>query len=72
MAHVALIGPLPVEQAIRRCEQIGAREPSLEAFLATDLAYLEAMRGRFDEARAAYRRSHEILLELGRSSRSRR
>ena len=67
MAHVALIGPLPVEQAIRRCEQIGAREPSLEPFLATDVAYLEAMRGRFEDARAAYGRSHEICLELGRT-----
>jgi tetratricopeptide (TPR) repeat protein len=59
---------MPVEEAIARCVDIAAEQPgdrSLEAVSLGVRALLEAMRGRFDEARRLYDLSHSILDELG-------
>jgi predicted ATPase len=48
-------GPRPVEEAIARCHELQPRiagDLAAEAVYAESLAHLEAMRGRFDEARA--------------------
>ena len=63
-------GPTPVPESIARCEAALAeplgRRPSVEAALVGTLAGLEAMRGRFDEARALYARQRAIHDDLGR------
>jgi class 3 adenylate cyclase/tetratricopeptide (TPR) repeat protein len=65
-----LIGPTHVDEAIARAERI-ADEPeadrALGAVVCGVVACLEAMRGRFDEARAAYAESVEVLEDLGRT-----
>jgi class 3 adenylate cyclase/tetratricopeptide (TPR) repeat protein len=61
-------GPTPVSEAIRVCEEfIGEipRAPTFEAGVATTLAGLRAMEGRFDEARALYADSVAVYEELG-------
>jgi class 3 adenylate cyclase/tetratricopeptide (TPR) repeat protein len=61
-------GPTPVREAIARCEEMLAqtgRDPTVEARVMVPLAGLEAMRGGFDRARALYRRSQDILADLG-------
>jgi len=61
-------GPAPLSEAIDRCEQLLARahgHPALEAAVRGPLAVLYAGRGRFDEARRAYRSSLETFRELG-------
>jgi class 3 adenylate cyclase/tetratricopeptide (TPR) repeat protein len=68
LARAALVGPTPVDEAIRRCESIleqasGSR--TLEAVVAMIQAYLEAMRGRFGEARALYEDASAKLEDLG-------
>jgi class 3 adenylate cyclase/tetratricopeptide (TPR) repeat protein len=61
-------GPAPVEQALARCRELlaqAAGDRPAEAGALAGIALLEAMRGRFDEARAAGRRSQRIKEELG-------
>jgi class 3 adenylate cyclase/tetratricopeptide (TPR) repeat protein len=68
MCRVALVGPLPVDEGIRRCLAIREQhrgEPTLEPVVDSMLAVLEAMRGRFASAREHYRRSHLAFDELG-------
>jgi class 3 adenylate cyclase/tetratricopeptide (TPR) repeat protein len=68
MCRVALLGPLPVDQGVRRCLAIGVQnrgEPTLQPVVASMLAVLEAMRGRLTRAREHYRRSHLAFDELG-------
>jgi tetratricopeptide (TPR) repeat protein len=68
LGRAALVGRLPVEDAIRRCGEIAERaagHPHLEGLVAVNQSYLDAMRGRFDEARAEYARGAAILEELG-------
>ena len=68
MARVALIGPRPVEEGVRRCQELRERargEPTVVAVVDSMLAVLEAMRGRVAEARKRYGRSRETLEELG-------
>jgi class 3 adenylate cyclase/tetratricopeptide (TPR) repeat protein len=68
MCRVALVGPLPVDQGIRRCLRIRRQrsgEPTLQPVVDSMLAVLEAMRGRFARARQHYQRSHVTLDELG-------
>jgi class 3 adenylate cyclase/tetratricopeptide (TPR) repeat protein len=63
-----LYGPMPVEEAIGRCEEIrrGATgDPLLEAGVAALLAPLLAMRGRNSEARELSERSTTLLEDLG-------
>jgi tetratricopeptide (TPR) repeat protein len=68
MCRVALVGPLPVGEGIRRCLAIREQhpgEPTLHPVIDSMLAVLEAMRGRFASAREHYRRSHRVFDELG-------
>ena len=65
-----LVGPTPVDEAVEQAQAI-AREPeadrALEAVACGVVACLEAMRGRFAEARAAYADSDRTLADLGRT-----
>jgi class 3 adenylate cyclase/tetratricopeptide (TPR) repeat protein len=68
LVRAAALGPLPADEAVRRCERIldeAAGDRVAEAAAANALAYLEAMRGRFDEARVLVVRSRTILEDLG-------
>jgi class 3 adenylate cyclase/tetratricopeptide (TPR) repeat protein len=68
LATALLFGPTPAPAASRRCRRLleHARENvELEANVSSSLAGLEAMQGRFDEARALYVRSREIFRDLG-------
>jgi class 3 adenylate cyclase/tetratricopeptide (TPR) repeat protein len=68
LALAALFGPRPVEDALRRCDEIrrdATGDRGVEAVIATAVAVLEARRGRFDEARRLERRSEELHRELG-------
>ena len=68
LATCAQLGPTPVPEAIAIVEQILTQlegDRKSEAYTQRALANLEAMRGRFDEARALYRRSRATLDELG-------
>jgi ATP/maltotriose-dependent transcriptional regulator MalT len=69
LGRAAVVGPTPVDEGVRRCKEILQQtggDRSLEAFTAVSLAYLEAMRGNFAEARELSRRSNEILEDLGK------
>jgi predicted ATPase len=64
----ALYGPMPVKQAIERCRELleqAANDRKAEAVLMCVLARLEAMQGRFENARELYRRSRAQLEEFG-------
>jgi class 3 adenylate cyclase/ATP/maltotriose-dependent transcriptional regulator MalT len=65
-----LIGPAPVDEALARAQTI-ADEPeadrALGAVACGVVGCLEAMRGRFEEARTAYAESHAVLQDLGRT-----
>jgi class 3 adenylate cyclase/tetratricopeptide (TPR) repeat protein len=61
-------GPVPTGQALERCRELLARAAGdlpAEAGALAGIALIEAMIGRFDEAREAERRSREIKEELG-------
>src|SRR5207245_143264 len=63
-----LFGPTPVAEAIARCEQVLARphtQRRIEASANGALAGLQAMLGRFEEARSLLEQGHAILDELG-------
>jgi class 3 adenylate cyclase/tetratricopeptide (TPR) repeat protein len=67
-AAIALFGPTPVPEVIERCEELyreAAGDRMAESVILGTVAVLYAMRGSFDEARSRYRRSREMLLELG-------
>jgi tetratricopeptide (TPR) repeat protein len=68
LASSALWGPLPVEEGIRRCEEILERTEGnslVQANCHIRLAGLEGMRGRFGEAREHVARARAILTEFG-------
>jgi DNA-binding SARP family transcriptional activator len=68
LAGCALLGPTPVADGLRTWDEILAEPPAQRRVLATAcraLAGLNAMVGRFDEAREYVRRDKEILAELG-------
>ena len=72
MCRVAVVGPLPVDEGIRRCLAIRAEargEPALQPVVESMLAVLEAMRGRFAAAREHYSESQRAFEELGFSFR---
>jgi class 3 adenylate cyclase/tetratricopeptide (TPR) repeat protein len=61
-------GPVPVPHALDRCRELlaqAAGDLPAEAGALAGIALLEAMSGRFDEGRAAERRSRAIKDELG-------
>jgi tetratricopeptide (TPR) repeat protein len=65
---VALFGPTPVPEAIRRCREIHEQvrgSPVAVARTFQPMAALHAMAGDFDEARRLVRAGDEILGELG-------
>jgi predicted ATPase/class 3 adenylate cyclase len=62
-------GPMPAEAAIVHCEEILRQAPpdrTLEAMIAGVVGLLEAMRGRFDQARSSGERSIALFEELGK------
>jgi class 3 adenylate cyclase/tetratricopeptide (TPR) repeat protein len=68
LAGCAQMGPTPVPEAIALVEDVLARvrgDRKSEAYTMRLLANLEAMRGRFADARSLYRRSRETLEQLG-------
>ena len=68
LAICAQLGPMPVPEAIAVVERVLAEledDRKSEATARRALALLEAMRGRFDEARTMYLLSRAILDELG-------
>lgn len=70
LGRVVVLGPRPVNEAIKRCNEIldqARDEPRLEAWTKTMLAILEAMRGRVEQARALYRDGERGLADLGLS-----
>jgi class 3 adenylate cyclase/tetratricopeptide (TPR) repeat protein len=61
-------GPTPVGEAIARCEEMLSQsggDRTAEAGVTVVMGGLEAMRGQLDRARMLYRRSKEILSDLG-------
>jgi class 3 adenylate cyclase/tetratricopeptide (TPR) repeat protein len=67
-ARATVFGPTPVEEGLRRCEQIleAARgDRSSEAVMTTMIGSLHSMRGDFTEARELYSQSRAILEDLG-------
>jgi class 3 adenylate cyclase/tetratricopeptide (TPR) repeat protein len=69
-ALAVLLGPTSVIDAIDVCSEIRERtaaNPSLQAFATGQLAELEAMRGRFDEARRFCAEAKAVLAEHGRT-----
>jgi len=68
LSSSTLLGPTPVPDAIRLCEQLieqGLSDRQAESKALCTLAQLHAMRGEFDKARALYRQGRELLSELG-------
>jgi ATP/maltotriose-dependent transcriptional regulator MalT len=68
LASSALLGPMPVPQAIELCEQMvvnGLIDRQAESKILCTLAQLRAMNGDFDQARSLYRRGRAMLRELG-------
>jgi tetratricopeptide (TPR) repeat protein len=64
-------GPVPVPDAIRRCEELigsNSGDRALEAVVTRGLAALVAMDARFDEARDLLEQSSPILEELGQTT----
>src|SRR5436190_6602544 len=61
------IGPTPVEDGIRRCQEILERTPTrqMEAAGLLEQAPLLAMSGRFSEARELFHRGKSIIEDLG-------
>ncbi len=61
-------GPMPVDEALLRLEAVGERalgDRKVESAVATKRAELEAMLGRFDQARELITRAKAIARELG-------
>ncbi len=68
LANTARLGPLPVADALVRCEQLLSRaegDRRAQAIIWRANAYLLAMKGDFQSARALYTQSRATLLELG-------
>ncbi len=67
-AQALYYGPTPVPQAVRTCGELLAEapgSPTFEAGIATTLAGLRAMEGRFAEARELYADSIAVYQEFG-------
>ncbi len=68
LAMASLFGPMPVPDAIDRCRELLERSGEsrkAQASIVRDLAYLQAMAGDFEAARAGYRQARASLEELG-------
>jgi tetratricopeptide (TPR) repeat protein len=67
-ATAAVLGPTPVDEAIRRCEaflDVVAPSPVAVAQVVNPLASLHAMRGQLETAERLVRQANETLRELG-------
>jgi tetratricopeptide (TPR) repeat protein len=68
LASAAVSGPTPARDALARCEQLVSRlahRPATAALVLNPLAVLQAMLGRFDEARDALVRAGTIVANFG-------
>ncbi|MBA3364821.1 MAG: AAA family ATPase [Actinobacteria bacterium] len=68
LCTILVMGPAPVQDALRRCEEMLAAVRGnrlMEANVATSLAALEAMRGAFPKARSLSERGERIYDDLG-------
>jgi len=68
LADFALLGPMPVMQAIAACEKLiadGLSDRQIECRVMCKLAQLRAMIGDLDAARALYRQGRKMLRDLG-------
>jgi DNA-binding SARP family transcriptional activator/tetratricopeptide (TPR) repeat protein len=69
LTSALLHGPMPAPEAIRRCRRLLAGTATAgEANVLPPLAGLEAMRGRFDEARRLIARAKDLFRQLGQVS----
>jgi tetratricopeptide (TPR) repeat protein len=67
-AITALYGPLPVPEALKRCEELlpaAHGDRRTEGVMRCVLAHLLALQGAFEEARAEYRSARAMLEDLG-------
>ena len=67
-ALTVVYGPTPVEEGLKRCDEISARvrgDRQAEAAMLCVLAQLESMRCAFDRARDLYTRARAMFEELG-------
>jgi hypothetical protein len=68
LAFTARLGPMPVSEALNRCEELLSRtegDRRAEAIILRAIAHLRAMQGDFEAARDLYGRVRATLLELG-------
>jgi predicted ATPase/class 3 adenylate cyclase len=68
LARAALLGPLPVDAALRRCDEITAQagdDRMLAAAVLPPAGGLHAMRGDFEQARSLYGRARASFEEFG-------
>jgi class 3 adenylate cyclase len=68
LAGIARYGPLPVPEALSRCEELLTRaggDRRAEALIERAIAHLRAMQGDFTTAREIYARVRRTLIELG-------
>jgi ATP/maltotriose-dependent transcriptional regulator MalT len=68
LAQIARYGPLPVDDALARCEDLlthAKDDRRAEAAILRVIAHLRAMQGDFETAREIYHRVRRTLLELG-------
>src|SRR5205085_6102782 len=68
MASNAVLGPIPVREAIEQCERLiadGMADRMVESTIRCSLAQLRAMNGQLEIAREQYRRGRAMLRELG-------
>jgi class 3 adenylate cyclase/tetratricopeptide (TPR) repeat protein len=73
LARALLVGPTPVDVALRRCAAIleeAGGDRTQEAIVSTWIAMLEAMRGDFERARRLCAESRATLEELGQKLRA--
>jgi class 3 adenylate cyclase/tetratricopeptide (TPR) repeat protein len=68
LARAALLGPMPVDAALRRCEEIRAQagdDRVLAAVVLPPTGGLHALRGNFERARSLYGRARASFEEFG-------
>src|SRR6266511_3088048 len=69
LARAAILGPTPVEKAFRLCRELATQsegDRTDDALLDIYAAYLEALDGRFEDARARAAAAAPVLEELGK------
>src|SRR5207248_2261794 len=64
LSEVLLLGPTPVAGCLAECDELVAPLEMEHAGILMHRAALEAMRGRFDEARALNARARYVIVEV--------